>query len=177
MITAQESIDYKGRTIKMHWYESFDFPKGIPVSQASILCLDQAHEVLLIKNQNGRYNLPGGHPEAGEKPGEVVIRELNEEAYTVAKNINLLGYIEVFDPANTGREGTHYLQLRYAGQLEKLEPFKGEFETVSREFASFEELQNFLPWIKNSIGKVTLKSLEKYRNRFRLKTKNRRLCK
>jgi len=36
-------------------------------------------KVLLVKNHNGSFGIPGGHLEVGEKPESAMIREIKEE--------------------------------------------------------------------------------------------------
>jgi len=168
MVITEEQIEYRGRKVHMKWHESFIFPDAPPITQVFLLCLNSKKEVMLAKKKNGKYTLPGGHPQGNETQIETLAREMREEVCATFKEPQLLGYIEVSDPDNKEKEGCHYLQLRYVATLKQLENFQNHPETVERIFVPIEDLAQYLQWIQNSIGKSLVESLQKFINRDKL---------
>ena len=62
----REEIIFDGRQISLEWFGADKYPKGIPISQVSVYCIDDIGKVLIVENDRG-WVFPGGHPEAGRK--------------------------------------------------------------------------------------------------------------
>ena len=59
---------------------------------AGVACLNTVGEVLMIRRRdNGRWDMPGGGVEPGERVEDAALRELHEETGLVATELRLLG--------------------------------------------------------------------------------------
>jgi len=164
-MSISEKSSFAGRDLTMTWQATSVLPADVKISQVSAFCLDDNNQVLIIKNEHG-WGLPGGHPEDGETIDETLAREIQEEAGATIKSSKLIGYVEVDDPKNEGREGKKYLQLRFFCRLDKIYDFTAEFETSERNFIKPEELPQFISWMStSSVGQAQLQSfLEEFKN-------------
>jgi len=72
------------------WIES-EVPIGLEVRQVYGFIFSPDGRILLL-DDNGHYNLPGGRPENGESFTETLIRETEEEVQVTIDSINYLGY-------------------------------------------------------------------------------------
>jgi 8-oxo-dGTP pyrophosphatase MutT (NUDIX family) len=72
------------------------YPADLPVKQIYALIFDTQGR-LLLQDDAGRYNLPGGKPEAGEELVLTLQRECLEESQVTIRAIQYLGYVKVSD--------------------------------------------------------------------------------
>ncbi|MFF4339378.1 NUDIX hydrolase [Kitasatospora sp. NPDC001540] len=98
-------------------------PEGITVRQVYGFCFDDSGRVLL-REDSGRYGLPGGKPEAGEDASAVLERECLEESQITLGDLLYLGYQEVTDD---GQEP--FAQLRYVARIADFLPRHADPDT------------------------------------------------
>lgn len=55
----------------------------------SLICDDNDNVLMGIRNDNGKYTMPGGHLEIGEDPFEGMAREIKEETGLDAKEMKI----------------------------------------------------------------------------------------
>ncbi|MDX3854219.1 NUDIX hydrolase [Streptomyces sp. AK02-01A] len=91
-------------------------PAGITVRQVYGFCFDSTGRVLL-REDGGRYGLPGGRPEAGEDALATLSRECEEESQITIADPLYLGYQEVTEDGQPP-----YAQLRYAARITGFHP-------------------------------------------------------
>ena len=72
------------------WFDS-DVPTDIEVRQVYGFIFGPHGRILLLE-ENGQYNLPGGKPEKGESFAETLIREAEEEVQVTIASVRYLGY-------------------------------------------------------------------------------------
>lgn len=72
------------------WIES-EVPIGLEVRQIYGLIFNPDGRILLLEDQ-GQFNLPGGRPENGESFADTLIREAEEEVRVTIRSIEYLGY-------------------------------------------------------------------------------------
>lgn len=95
-----------------------------------IVCF-RGSDVLLIRRAKspykGRWSLPGGHIEPGERAEEAALRELKEETGVEARLLGLIDIIDGIFPARAdGTSGRHYLYVEYACQWLSSEPLAAD---------------------------------------------------
>ncbi len=99
------------------WFES-DVPEGLEIRQVYGFIFDHGGRILIL-DDDGIFNLPGGRPEYGESTVQTLIREIKEEVQVSIKTINFLGYQLV-----TGIE--EFAQVRLVCQLDEIFPSKAD---------------------------------------------------
>ena len=72
------------------WVEA-EVPKGLEVRQVYGFIFHTDGRILLLED-DGHYNLPGGKPENDESFADTLIREAEEEAQVTIASIGYLGY-------------------------------------------------------------------------------------
>ena len=72
------------------WIES-EVPTGLEIRQVYGFIFSPDGRILLLEDE-GQFNLPGGKPENGESFAETLIREAEEEAQVTIASIEYLGY-------------------------------------------------------------------------------------
>ena len=72
------------------WIES-EVPAGLEVRQVYGFIFNPDGRILLLEDE-GQFNLPGGKPEDGESFAETLIREAEEEVQVTIASIEFLGY-------------------------------------------------------------------------------------
>ncbi|HEV3156256.1 MAG TPA: NUDIX domain-containing protein [Candidatus Baltobacteraceae bacterium] len=100
-----------------------EVPDGISVRQVYGFCFDR-FGLVLLQEDAGRFNLPGGKPEAGEDPPSVLARECLEESQIIISATGYLGYQEVSD--DEGKAPFAQLRLvarRFLTSIEKAPAF------------------------------------------------------
>ena len=81
-----------------------NFPRGIEITCACIVRNPDGKILLLASpKQNGKWTLPGGHIEPGEKILESAIREVKEETGLDAKAVAIVRFDEVLNPPDFHR--------------------------------------------------------------------------
>lgn len=111
-----------------------------PVAAVGVVCL-RGEDVLLVRRGapplEGRWSLPGGRIEWGERAAEAALRELKEETGCEAE---LVGLVDVVD-ALLGRRSSasdpwaHYVLIDYAARWIAGEPKAGDDAREARFFA------------------------------------------
>jgi ADP-ribose pyrophosphatase YjhB (NUDIX family) len=84
------AVSSNGQDWRVAWHPAPDPPPGTPHG-ASALCV-VADEVVLVSSDGGRWTLPGGRPEPGERWVDTLRREVREEACATVASCRLLGY-------------------------------------------------------------------------------------
>lgn len=131
-------------------------PDDIPVRQVYGFCFDDTGRVLL-RDDAGRYGLPGGKPEHGEDAPAVLARECREESQiTIGKPV-YLGYQEVTEDGLPP-----YAQLRLAVRIIDFLPREPDPDT-GRAYGRliFSELLRLKPWRRSEHHDPTLRSTDR----------------
>ncbi|MFF3359087.1 NUDIX hydrolase [Streptomyces sp. NPDC002917] len=118
-------------------------PEDIPVRQVYGFCFDDTGRVLL-REDAGRYGLPGGKPEADEDVPTVLARECREESQITIGEPIYLGYQEV-----TEHGRPPYAQLRLAARITGFlprEPDPDTGRTYGRLIAPLNKAPALLDW-------------------------------
>jgi len=95
------------------WIES-EVPKELEIRQVYGFIFDSGGRILILDDE-GKYNLPGGRPENGESAVETLVREVREEVQVSIASIEYLGY-QLID----GDE--KFAQVRMACEAEQIFP-------------------------------------------------------
>jgi 8-oxo-dGTP diphosphatase len=118
-----------------------------PIAAVGVVCFrDDA--VLLVKRAKpplaGRWSLPGGRIEWGERATHAALRELKEETGCEAALIGLVDVVDaLFHPQTRGPEDAwgHYVLIDYAARWLAHEPKAGDDAAEARFFAPSEFAQ------------------------------------
>jgi ADP-ribose pyrophosphatase YjhB (NUDIX family) len=102
--------------MKFIWHRDTNFQHLYPITQVYGVCFDKIGNILIIKESNKEWNIPGGKPELGETPESTLKRELDEEVDVSIVQNGMIGYFEVISD-----EPTIY-QLRYAAIIDQINP-------------------------------------------------------
>lgn len=116
--TYVEEIDWKGTQYVLEFFKIHDFSKIAPKTQAAGICFTDDDNVVLYKNIEGYFGLPGGTIEEDETPEQALRREVMEEATCKILTFGPIGYFRTFK-----KEDPSYVsyQLRYWAKVELLE--------------------------------------------------------
>ncbi len=101
----------------LKWFEA-EVPEDLEIRQVWGFIFDRAGQILMFED-GGKFNLPGGGPENHETMFETLIREAEEEVQVRIKSIEYLGY--QFVP-NT----VEFAQARLICQLDEILPSKAD---------------------------------------------------
>jgi 8-oxo-dGTP diphosphatase len=123
-------------------------PLRRPIAGVGVICF-RGEDVLLVKRGRppleGRWSIPGGRIEWGERAADAALRELAEETGCVAE---LLGLVDVVDAhlINSGAETAspprpheieaHYVLIDYAARWVSGEPQAGDDAREARFFSA-----------------------------------------
>lgn len=118
-------------------------PSGVTLGVGLVVW--RGEEVLLIRRGKppfeGRWSIPGGRVEPGERLEDAALRELLEETGTKAE---IAGLIDVFE--NIGEHG-HFVMVDYAARWRDGAPRAGD-DALEARFMSHGEALDALSWDK-----------------------------
>ncbi len=138
-----------------------------PVAGAGIVCF-RDDEVLLVKRGQppleGRWSIPGGRIEWGERAADAALRELMEETGCAAELIGLVDVVDAHLTKSGAETGSprgceiwaHYVLIDYAARWVSGEPRAGDDASEAR-FFPVEALEGLGLWSE------TLRVIEKAR--------------
>ena len=141
---------------KMIWLEGFKLTYQ-KHTQVSGYVLNENNELLIVKNGN-TWTIPGGHPENNESYLETLTREIMEEACITLKDKIYLGAVEVVENDEI------YYQIRFVAKVDKILPFKQEWEISERKFVKLEDLHQYITWSNGITFSSQIKSVKKFYN-------------
>ena len=162
--------EWKGRQIRTRWISPDELPKDTesPITQASGICFTGEGKVLLIREKNGNWHLPGGKPEKGEDLKQTVSREILEEACVKIDKCSLMGFSEIFFPGNPNKsEGNHFFQARLACSISEADEMRPDPATgilFERKFVDPQEFRSHLKWQDaDDLLSLGLKEFDKFK--------------
>jgi 8-oxo-dGTP pyrophosphatase MutT (NUDIX family) len=144
-------IEWEGVKVRYTWMPGTSDENFRPFKQVYGIVFNYKNEVLIIE-ENGKWQIPGGTPEMDETGEQTLTRELMEEADVKLKDIQFIGAqkVEFLKYGNPNHnEGDRFYQLRYIANLDELLPTTPDpdgGETYPRKFVGFEELIELIPW-------------------------------
>lgn len=104
------------------WNEATSYDELSPITQVSGFCFDENGNILLLRQTevpDKKWNIPGGHPEAGETLDKTLAREVYEETTVRIGECGFIGYQKVCDSSTI-----ICYQLRFATMIETIDPQK-----------------------------------------------------
>lgn len=138
---------------KIRWIDNFEVGKN-KYTQVSAYVYDDENKLLIVRNKS-TWTIPGGHPEKDECALQTLAREMMEEACVSLKKVVYLGAVEVVEKGET------YYQLRYTARIDKLLPFKKEWEIDERKFVDVDELSKFISWANGTTFQKQIRASRK----------------
>ena len=130
------------------WLES-DVPEGLAVRQVYGFILNQVGQILLFEDA-GLYNLPGGKPEHDETVSETLIREAKEEVQVTITAIDYLGYQLITDNED-------FAQVRLVCLVDEIFPIEADPGTgrdYSRLWVPPTQANALLNWGESGAGQI-----------------------
>lgn len=122
-----------------------------PVAAVGVVCFRGA-DVLLVKRGQppleGRWSLPGGRIEWGERAADAALRELKEETGVAAEIIGLVDVVDALMTRGGAESETpwgHYVLIDYAARWISGAPHAGDDASDAR-FFSPEEISGLGLW-------------------------------
>lgn len=111
--------------------------KSIKVTTKALIC--RGNEVLLVQDEKGKWEMPGGKMEFGERPEDALIRELEEELSARNPVVNKLLDVWVFTVEKSERK-VHYVVVVYEVILDEYSVQKSE-EHVALEWVDKDRIR------------------------------------
>lgn len=130
--------------VKFVWYSEL-VPDDMLITQVSGILVSENNKVLLYEESDGKYRIPGGHPNVGEDLSTTLIRESLEEVNTEISDIVYLGFQEVIGDG----ERQPYAQVRMIAKINKIGELKSDDDngiTYNRLLVNVDEVNNYLKW-------------------------------
>ncbi|MEO7910059.1 MAG: NUDIX hydrolase [Roseiflexaceae bacterium] len=150
-LIVQDST-WAGRCLTACWMPPDFVPPRELTTQAYGICFTEHRKIVVVTTGDGRWNLPGGQPEANETLEAALEREVWEEARARVVRSQYIGCQQIDDP--DAAEGPKlYYQARFWARVE-VYPFKALFETTDRRLVDPDELLDTLFWGDLPIAKV-----------------------
>ena len=140
------TFEWKGVTVTNTWIRTDNIGNYSPVSQVYGIIFNDNNEILICRSSKTvDWQIPGGHPDAGETFEETLHREVLEEVDVEIENIKPLGVFKV--EFSDGDNVTY--QSRFIAKLKNLlpqTPDPANGQTWERKFVSAEEITNYVNW-------------------------------
>ena len=118
-----------------------EVPKSLEVRQVYGFIFSVEGRVLLLED-GGQYNLPGGKPEKGETSFETLIRESAEEVQVTISSIEYLGYQLIA----ADRDFAQVRLVALIDQIEQTAPDPSTGRCYTRLWVPPTELNDLLKW-------------------------------
>src|SRR3954464_13734287 len=96
-VIVQEST-WAGRRLTARWMPPAFVPPRELTTQAYGVCFTEHRKIVLVTTDDGRWNLPGGHPAQGETGGAALERGVWEEARARVVRSQYIGGQQIEDP-------------------------------------------------------------------------------
>ncbi|MET7543859.1 NUDIX hydrolase [Streptomyces sp. NPDC005507] len=139
----------------MRWVEQWPPPQDVPVRQVYGIVFEPVSGTVVVQDDHGRHNLPGGTPEpedAGD-PVATLHREVYEESQLVLADWEPVGYQLVSED-----EHPLYAQIRYAALLKAADPIAPDpctGRTYGRVLVSATDASGLLGWGERGAAQLT----------------------
>lgn len=122
-------FELAGRRYLRHWITDLDLDR---CSRARAVCVTEAGEVVVVRNEFGFWEIPGGGREPGETIEENLVRELWEEACARPVRTRFLAALRGVEIDRNGAVCAPARHQAYFWARVELDAFVPEFEMVER---------------------------------------------
>jgi ADP-ribose pyrophosphatase YjhB (NUDIX family) len=143
-----------GRLITATWFDPPFRPDPPDCNQAYGICFTNIGEIVLVRVDDGYWNLPGGGVESGQSLEDALVREVGEEACARVIRCRFLGCQRIDDPEHPDGPQRYY-QSRFWARVE-LEPWVERFEVRERRLVAPEEFLATLAWGRATTAQIIL---------------------
>lgn len=125
---------------KVELYFANHCPQPNKLAAVFAFIFNEAGELLMIQQKDGRWNIPGGGAEAGETIEQTAIREVMEEACVEITNLEVVAYQRLLQQgerkANCPRPYPESYEVFVSGKAKQNLPFKKSNEAINRQYFS-----------------------------------------
>lgn len=160
-------IIYRGgkmSSVIYKWHEGA-VSDDMKITQVSGILWNDDNKVLIYKENENFYRIPGGKPEKGESIEQTLIRESLEEVNVWINDIEYIGYQEVIEDNGI----PPYAQVRMIAKISKIgenipDPDNGQ--TYERLLISLDDLNKYLKWqdVGDQMVEVASKHIKEKKN-------------
>ena len=167
MKNPTSTFEWKGVAVTNTWIKASEIEKYSPVTQVYGIIFNDKNKILICReSSDGKWIIPGGHPEEGESFEETLKREVLEEVDVEVADIKPLG---VFKVEFSDKPNKFIYQSRFVAKLKNLHPQTPDpanDNTWERRFVSAEDINEYVKWgetgeamFKDAIGLYQTTSL------------------
>ena len=133
--------------IKYTWIETPDVEKYTPITQVYGIVFNDNGEILICReSKDGKWIIPGGHPEKGESLEDTLKREVSEEVDIEVLDIKPLGVVKVEFSDDLGKV---IYQSRFIAKFSKFKPQTPDpanGKTWERKFIPVDKITEYVKW-------------------------------
>lgn len=145
-----ETTILEGRTVKFEGYSDVDKRALNRKDYRRVMCIVSFNsKIVIVKEESGSWNFPGGKMEYGENAAETVIRELDEEADITAdkSSIEPIVLMKCSEQINGEWHQLRDQLICYSkvDTLAELTPDPDE-DIIERKEVDVEELDKYIHW-------------------------------
>lgn len=148
-----QEVMWKGDKFIAELYDSTDFSNLSKITQVQAVCFVKGSDnIVIYKDKDGNYGLPGGSVEEGESLEESLKREIREEVACKLLDYGPLLYIQSYKERDENKKEKYGYQVRYWANVKPLdeEVNDPDGKAIERITTTPEKALDLLDWGKKA---------------------------